>query len=158
MEDVDKVNVSAVTDRIVSVLSERAKQAKMRISTKGLGELPLIEINEMSLEQLFLIMIQNSIEAADGQKSHELDITGKFADDNIELQFADDCSGIAPENLDRIFEPFFTTKTGDKGLGLGLDIVQQILINCSGQIRVESKLGRGTTFYVTLPISGTLEV
>ena len=123
----------------------------------GLGDLPEVKTNEMALEQIFLIIIQNAIEAADGRKEHKLDITGKFADGNIELQFADDCCGIAPENLDRIFEPFFSTKTEDKGMGLGLDIVQQILISCGGQIRVESQLGKGTTFYVTLPVSNSMK-
>ena len=148
-------NVSAIADRIVSVLSEVLRQAKMRISTNGLRDLPEVEINETALEQTFLIITQNAIEAADGRKSHKLDITGKFADGNIELQFADDCCGIAPENLDKIFEPFFSTK--DNGLGLGLAIVQQIFISCGVQIRVESQLGKGTTFYVTLPISNSLK-
>ena len=156
-EAVGNVNVSAVADRIVSVLSQRATQAKMRIAIKGLGDLPKVETNETALEQIFLIIIQNAIEVADGRKKHKLDITGKFADGNIELQFADDCCGIAPENLDRIFEPFFSTKTEGEGMGLGLDIVQQILISYGGEIRVESQLGKGTTFYVTLPISNTLE-
>lgn len=152
------VNVSAVADRIISVLSEKAKQAKMRISIKNMRDLPEVETNEIALEQIFLIVIQNAIEAADGRKSHKLDITGKLADSNIELQFADNCCGIAPENLDRIFEPFFSTKTEDNGLGLGLDIVQQILMNCGGQIRVESQPGKGATFYVTLPIKNNMGI
>jgi C4-dicarboxylate-specific signal transduction histidine kinase len=155
-EGVGKVNLSAVADRIVSVLSQRAKQAKMRISTKGLANLPEVEINETALEQIFFIIIQNAIEAADDKKPHKLDIIGKFTDGNIELRFSDDCCGIAPENIDKIFEPFFSTKTEDKGMGLGLNLVQQILINCGGQIRVESRLDSGTTFYVTLPISNTV--
>ena len=157
LESVGKVNVSAVADKIVSVLSERATRTNMRIAIKGLGDLPEVEANETALEQVFFIIIQNAIEAADGRKRHKLDITGKLTDSNIELQFADDCCGIAPENLDRIFDPFFSTKTEDKGLGLGLDIVQQILISCGSQIRVESQLGKGTTFYVTLPISNALK-
>ena len=48
------------------------------------------------------------------------------------------------------------TKTQEHGMGLGLDIVQQILISCGGQIRVESHLGKGATFYVTLPVSDSL--
>ena len=156
LEGAGKVNISAIADRVVSVLAERGKQAKMRISIKGLEDFPEVETNETALEQIFLLIIQNAIEAADGRKSHKLDITGKFADGNIELQFTDDCCGIAPGNLDRIFEPFFSTKTEDEGMGLGLDIVQQILTSCGGQIRVESKLGKGATFYVTLPISNTM--
>lgn len=152
LEGVGEVNLSVVADRIVSMLSRRAKQAKMHISAKGLTNLPEVETNETALEQIFLIIIQNAIEAADDKKRHKLDIAGKVINGNIELQFSDDCCGIAPENIDRIFEPFFSTKTGDKGMGLGLDIVQQILISYGGKIRVESELGKGTVFYVTLPV------
>ena len=154
LEDVGKVNVSAAADRIVHVLSQRAKQAKIHVSI-NLGDLPEVETNKTALEQIFLIIIKNAIEAADGLKPHKLDIIGKFTDGNIELRFSDDCCGIAPENIDKIFEPFFSTKTEDKGMGLGLNIVQQLLMNCGGQIRVESRLDSGTTFYVTLPISNT---
>ncbi len=147
-----KSDVNAVADRIISTLSERASQAKMLVTTKNLDNLPEIEINEIALEQIFLIIIQNAIEAADGKKRHKLDISGKLVDDNIELRFIDDCCGIAPENVGRIFEPFFSTKTENGGLGLGLDILQQLLINCGGQAQVKSQLGKGTTFYVTLPI------
>ena len=123
----------------------------MSIAVEALGDLPEIETNETAFEQIFLIITQNAIEAADGREVHKLDIIGRVAQDSIELQFADDCCGIAPENLDKIFEPFFSTKTEDKGMGLGLDIVQQLLIGCGGQVRVESTLGKGSTFYVTLP-------
>jgi len=157
LETTGKLNVSSTANRIISILSKRAEQAKINISAKALDDLPGVEINETALEQIFLIIIQNAIEAADGRKQHKLDILGKFTDGNIELQFSDDCCGIAPENLDKIFEPFFSIKSNGKGLGLGLEIVQQILIGHGGQIDVESQIGKGTTFYVTLPISNTLE-
>ncbi len=153
LEDTGKVNVISVAYKIVSVLSERARNAQMLISIQDAGDLLEVETNEIVLEQIFLVIIQNAIDAADDGKSHKLDITGKFVDGNVELQFADDCGGIATENLDRIFEPFFSTKDKDKGMGLGLDIVQQILISFGGQVRVESRLGKGATFYITLPVS-----
>jgi len=157
LETTTKVNVSSTVNRILFMLSERAEQAKINISTKSLDDLPEVEINETALEQLFLIIIQNAIEASDGRKKHRLNIGGGFADSKIELQFSDDCCGIAPENLDKIFEPFFSTKSDSKGIGLGLDIVQQILISYGGEIRVESQFGKGATFYVTLPIGNTLK-
>lgn len=147
-----KSDVNAVADRIISTLSDKASQAKMLVTTKNLDNLPEIEISEITLEQIFLIIIQNAIEAADGEKRHKLDISGKLIDDNIELRFTDDCCGIAPENLGLIFEPFFSTKTENGGLGLGLDILQQLLINCGGRAQVKSQPGKGATFYVTLPI------
>ena len=129
----------------------------MRIYAGGLNELHEIETNETALEQIFLILIQNAIDAADGLKPHRLDISGKFIDSKLELLFLDDCCGIPSEDLERIFEPFFTTKADTGGMGLGLDIVQQILIGCGGRIRVESAVGKGSTFYVTLPPGNSLE-
>ena len=152
LETVKKVNISTVANRIVSVLNEKAEQVKMAISIENLENIPDVNFNETALEQIFLIIMQNAIEAAEDSKQHKLSITGKFAGKNIELEFSDDCGGIATENIDKIFEPFFSTKAG-KGLGLGLEIVQHLLTGIGGKIRVKNRLGRGTTFHVTLPVN-----
>ena len=156
LETTGKVNISNTTNRMVTMLSEKAEQAKIDIFTKNLKLLPEVEINETALEQILYIIVQNAIEAANGRKRHTLDILGKCINGSIELQFADDCGGISPEILEKIFEPFFSTKSDDKGIGLGLDIVQQILMSCSGEISVESVFGKGAAFYVTLPISNNM--
>lgn len=153
LETTGKVKISDTANRIISLLSEKAVHTKMAITAKGLSKLPDVEISEPALEQILYIIIQNSIEASDDRKQNKLDILGKVIDGFIELQFLDDCCGIAPENLEKIFEAFFSTKSDGKGFGLGLDIVQQILISCGGDIRVESQLGKGATFYITIPIS-----
>ena len=67
------------------------------------------------------------------------------------ISFTDSGSGIAPEHLNRIFDPGFTTKKAGVGTGLGLSIVHQIIQAHNGRIEVESKLGSGTTFKITLP-------
>jgi len=149
------VNVNSTANKVISSLAEKAEHTRMNISVKGLDGLPEVEISEIGLEQIFFIIIQNALEAADCKERHKLIITGKSADEKVQLQFSDDCCGIAPENLDKIFEPFFSTKINGKRLGLGLEVIQQILISFGGEIRVESQFGRGTTFYVTLPISNT---
>jgi C4-dicarboxylate-specific signal transduction histidine kinase len=151
----DMVDPGDIAKRIVSILSSKAEDAKMVISIKGLENLPEIHFNEISLEQIFVVLIQNAIDAADGRKESRLDITSKRAEDKIELVFSDNCGGIPPENLEKIFEPFFTTKSDKGRIGLGLEIVQQILISCGGEIKVESELGKSTTFYVTLPAKNT---
>lgn len=156
LETIGKVNVSNTANKMVAMLSEKAEKAKIDIFTKNLELLPEVEINETALEQILYIIIQNAIEAANGKKRYKLDILGKLADSIVELQFSDDCGGISSENLEKIFEPFFSTKSDGKGIGLGLDIVQQILISCSGEVRVESVFGKGATFYVTLPVSNNM--
>ncbi|MHC4758275.1 MAG: PAS domain S-box protein [Planctomycetota bacterium] len=148
----DSVDLGDLAKRIVSVLHDKTEAAKMDISIKGFEDLPQIQFNEISLEQIFVILIQNAIDAADGSAKSKLDITAKMAEDKIELMFSDNCGGIPPENLKKVFEPFFTTKAKKGRMGLGLEIVKQIMINCGAEIRLESKLGKGAAFFITLPI------
>jgi signal transduction histidine kinase len=83
------------------------------------------------------------------------------AGETVEVKIADTGVGIAPENLRQIFEPFFTTKLPDEcgrgGTGLGLSVCRQIIEQHHGRIRVESVLGKGSTFVVKLPKSGERE-
>jgi hypothetical protein len=77
--------------------------------------------------------------------------TANGADDYLELEVRDDGVGIPPEVLPHVFEPFFSTK-GAKGTGLGLATCYGIVTQAGGTIRVESEVGRGTTFFVRLPV------
>jgi PAS domain S-box-containing protein len=147
-----ETDLSAIADRIVQLLGRAAKRAKVTLNLKDMDTLPPVYSNERDLEQLFFALTENAIQAADDKKSHRLTITGSVKDENIELRFSDNCSGIAPENLDKIFDPFFTTGPGDARTGLGLSIVQRIVSEYGGKISVQSLFGKGTTFYITLPI------
>jgi PAS domain S-box-containing protein len=141
-----------ITDRIVRLLGKTAHRAKITLHPKDIDKLPPVYSNERDIEQLFFALIENAIQAADGKKNHRLTIKGVVKGEYVELRFSDNCSGIAPENLDKIFDPFFTTGSDDARTGLGLPIVQRIISGYGGKIRVQSQLGKGTTFYVTLPI------
>ena len=147
-----KVAVHDVAQRIIRLLAESAQRCGVAMETKGLEDLPPIDTREKDLEQLFFALSENAIQAADGTRPSHLRICGELKGDRIELQFKDDCGGIAPENLDRIFEPFFTTKPAKEGTGLGLCIVRRIVSQAGGSIHVESQVGDGTTFFVTLPV------
>ena len=73
----------------------------------------------------------------------------------IEIEVRDDGSGIPDDILPQIFEPFLTTKENAKSVGLGLAVSQNIIERHNGRIEVQSKLGKGTTFTVTLPLDGS---
>jgi signal transduction histidine kinase len=79
--------------------------------------------------------------------------TELFGRDAVQLQVRDTGEGIADEMVAQIFEPFFSTKPG-KGTGLGLWVSQGIVQNHGGTLRVRSRVGRGTTFTITLPVEG----
>jgi C4-dicarboxylate-specific signal transduction histidine kinase len=121
---------------------------------QGLDALPAVCIHEKDLEQLFFALAQNAIQAADGQQSRRFTILGRREGELVALEFSDDCGGIAPESLPHIFEPFYTTKPAGEGTGLGLCIAQRVVAQARGQMSVESHYGSGTTFRVSLPISG----
>jgi two-component system NtrC family sensor kinase len=70
----------------------------------------------------------------------------------VAIKFSDDGCGIPKEELGRVFEPFFSTKTGQGGTGLGLSITYNLTQEIGGQISVESEVGMGTSFIITLPL------
>jgi two-component system NtrC family sensor kinase len=76
----------------------------------------------------------------------------------VDLIFSDTGCGIPEENLRKIFDPFFTTKAPGKGTGLGLSICHGIILRLGGQISVESQVGQGATFTITLPLSRETEL
>ena len=105
------------------------------------------------LQQVFLNLLTNAIDAHDGKPYGTIRISSK-ADDRekkARLVFADTGSGIPKENLGKIFDPFFTTKSVGKGTGLGLSICYGIMHRLGGAISVKSEVGAGTEFTLELP-------
>jgi C4-dicarboxylate-specific signal transduction histidine kinase len=110
-------------------------------------------IHEKDLEQLFFALAQNAIQAADGQQSRRFTILGRREGELVALEFSTIAGG-----LPRKPAPYFRTVLHDKaageGTGLGLCIAQRVVAQARGQMSVESHYGSGTTFRVSLPISG----
>ena len=147
-----EVNLKSVAVRIARLMNESARSASVILRVRNMDDLPSPWMNEADLEQLFFALIENAIQATDGQKTRQLVISGSVKDKHIELCISDDCGGIAPENIHKIFEPFFTTKPRGQGTGLGLCIVKDIVSRNGGRVRVESEHGKGTTFTINLPV------
>jgi two-component system, NtrC family, sensor kinase len=119
---------------------------------KEYGEIPEIECYPMQLNQVFMNMLVNAAQAID--EKGEITIKTYADDDYVYVKISDTGKGITPEHLPKIFDPFFTTKPVGAGTGLGLSTAYGIVKNHNGEIEVESKVGKGTTFTIKLPLKG----
>jgi PAS domain S-box-containing protein len=149
---VANISLAATAHRVMRLLEESARKARVALEVHSLEELPPIQACGRDVEQIFFALAQNAIQAAAGTRDRFFRVLGAQRDGGVELQFADDCGGIAPEVLEHIFEPFFTTKPPGEGTGLGLCLVERIVSQAGGRLKVDSHWGQGTTFFVTLPI------
>ncbi len=142
-----------IHDGIDSVLVLLRNQYKDRIEiVKKYAEIPLIECYPGKLNQVFMNILSNAIQAI--EKEGEIVITTQLLEEQIQISFQDSGSGIPKNIQNKIFEPFFTTKSVGKGTGLGLSITISIIQqDHQGKIEVISEEGQGTTFNIKLPIS-----
>ena len=118
------------------------------------ADIPPVQGNAARLGQVFLNLIINAAQAiAPGRaEENEIRVTARLGElGRVTVDVSDTGSGIAPEVLERIFEPFFTTKPVGEGTGLGLAVCRSVVTSMGGDITVESQMGRGTTFRITLP-------
>jgi len=115
-------------------------------------QLPLIACNIGEINQVFMNMIMNAIQAIDGKGTISV-TTRRLAGDKVAVEITDTGSGIPNEMKHLIFDPFFTTKEVGKGTGLGLAISATIIEKHQGKISVESEPGQGTRFIIVLPIN-----
>jgi signal transduction histidine kinase len=113
-------------------------------------DLPPIRGDAGQIEQLLLALVMNAIDAM--PREGVLTLTTRAAGDSVTLSVEDNGTGIDPALLPRLFEPFATTKEEGKGVGLGLAISKAIVERHQGRIEVDSEVGRGTKFTITLPV------
>jgi len=120
------------------------------------GDLPTVMVDKGQIQQAFINLIINAIEATDS--GGKILITSGYdpKDRSVEVRVIDSGEGISPENIDRIFDPFFTSK--EEGTGLGLAITHGIIEQHGGTVDVASKIGSGTTFKIKLPLQHAIGV
>jgi signal transduction histidine kinase len=141
----------------VLILTEK-DLSKHRIQVeKRMASRPIVNCVPGQIEQILLNLVINARQAM--SNGGRLRIEVRESQDTAEIRVSDTGVGIAPEHLRQIFEPFFTTKLPDEygrgGTGLGLSVCRQIIEQHHGRIRVESVVGKGSTFTIKLPITGT---
>ena len=120
---------------------------------KQYGEVGRIRGHAGQLGQVFMNLFTNAIQAMAGRDTATLTIATRTTGEQVEVKVGDNGPGIPPDVVPRIFDPFFTTKDVGEGTGLGLSIVHELVARHSGTIEVDTQVGAGTTFTVTLPRS-----
>jgi signal transduction histidine kinase len=142
-------DVNAGLERTLTIARNIVKhKATVR---KFFGELPTIECTPSKINQVFLNLITNAAQAIEDQGEIVI-ATRQEGDDHVIVSIADTGCGIPEQILSKIRDPFFTTKEVGKGTGLGLSIVDEIIRSHGGELRIQSKVGKGSTFSVVLPV------
>ncbi len=149
--NVQSTDLHSVIDRSLLLVRHQLELVGVQLQLNYAENLPHLPCDPAQIEQVLLVLIMNAIDAM--PRGGNLWIKTELTDDEkeIRIQVRDDGAGIAPDVLPQIFEPFLTTKESGRGVGLGLAISRGIVERHQGRIEVESTLGRGTTFTVTLP-------
>lgn len=141
------LDINQIIQEVCEFMEGKIKENHI-IPEKKLGPIPLIKGDKTQLRLLFINIIKNAVEAM--PKGGTLEVETKKEKDMVEIRIADTGEGIPPFILKDIFMPFFTTKKD--GTGLGLSITQKIVNHHQGDIRVESKVGTGTTVWIRVPV------
>lgn len=149
--DEDDKKRASLEEGIESTLVILNNQLKNRIEVKkDFGNIPEIMCFPGQLNQVFMNILYNAADAIPDKG--EIQIKTRIENDQVQLSFKDNGSGMPEEIRAHIFEPFFTTKPVGKGTGLGLSIAYGIIEKHKGSIAVSSEPGKGTTFTITLPL------
>jgi two-component system NtrC family sensor kinase len=157
---IETVDLNGFIQEVVDLMEREARTSGIKFFSEPDPALPAVSSDPSQLQQVFLNLITNAIDAHDGKPYGSIRIRTR-ADAERQMAtvtIADAGSGIKPEHLSRIFDPFFTTKAVGKGTGLGLSICYSIVKRLGGSLTVQSEVGKGTEFTIQLPYTAPREL
>ncbi|MFO0751971.1 MAG: ATP-binding protein [Thermodesulfovibrionales bacterium] len=151
-----EININELLKGSLDIVSRKADFLNIRIATRFDEALPLVRAGGLQLQQVFMNMIVNAADAMEGKGALTVSTRTAAGEEGpyAEIEFADTGCGMSEETISKIFEPFFTTKPVGKGTGLGLAVSYGIIEDHGGTIIVKSEVGRGTSFFIRLPLGG----
>ncbi|MBW2174464.1 MAG: two-component sensor histidine kinase, partial [Deltaproteobacteria bacterium] len=146
----ETIDISQFIEEVLGFVGKEAQYRNIAVNMDVAENIPLVKSDRGRLQQVFLNVVNNAFAAVDD--GGRIDISVKLESvDKISVTITDNGSGIPAENLRTVFEPFFSTK-GEKGTGLGLSITYGLVQKLGGNLSVESEVGKGTSFRITLPV------
>ncbi|MBL0699774.1 MAG: sensor histidine kinase [Desulfosarcina sp.] len=146
----DDVDLNEILIQTVELLESHARINNIEIQKDLQEDLPVIASDQSQLQQVFMNLINNAIDAIGSNGS--IEIKTSRVKSNLIISIKDNGEGISAEQQRKVFDPFFTTKAAGKGTGLGLSVSFSLIEKMGGTITFESKKTEGTTFHVTLPV------
>lgn len=142
-----------ITETVETVLTIYHNQIKRNtILVRNYEEIPLVYCFPDELNQVWTNLVHNALQAMNFEGTLTVSIRKDEVAEAILVSISDTGKGIPEEIREKIFQPFFTTKAAGEGSGLGLDIVRKIIEKHDGKIWLESEVGKGTTFFVSIPL------
>lgn len=142
-----KIDIFELFESIIKLLKHDYEIKGVKLNLDGDHTIPHVKMDGRYLNQAFLNILKNSLEAC--SRGDKVNIYIRREDDTLVITIQDTGKGISQENLEKIFEPYYTTK--DFGTGLGLTIVYKIIKEHGGIITLDSVEGEGTTFEISIP-------
>lgn len=147
-----EISITDLLKEIAYLSSQRAKYSNVEIRTRFEENLPLIPASETEMQQVFLNLVNNALDAME-KTGGIITLGAKRTGNDIIVTVSDNGPGIADANLARVFDPFYTTKPVGKGTGLGLSICYGIIKKIGGDINVRSTKGEGAAFELRFPVT-----
>lgn len=142
-------HVNALVDALASFVREDLAHKQVELAVELADNDPIALVDSAQLRQCLVNLVRNATEAVSAKGGGKVTLRTRRAGDRVVIEVEDTGVGIAPEVLPRLFDTFFSTKEG--GSGLGLALTQQIVKDHGGDLAVESVVGKGTTFTVSIP-------
>jgi two-component system NtrC family sensor kinase len=147
----EEIDINVIIREVVDFLAKEASYSQIKIDFDLDEHVSKIISDRGQLQQIFINITNNAIDAIGS--NGQITLSSRQVDkDIIQVKIIDDGPGIPPDVQKSIFDPFFTTKETGKGTGLGLSIVYGLINKLGGTIKVDSEVGKGTTFEITLPV------
>jgi PAS domain S-box-containing protein len=146
------VDVNGIIQEMLTLLKGEATRSSVAMRTDLSAELPEIMADRVQLQQVFMNLLLNAIEAMK-DSGGELTVKSELQDGQLQFSVSDTGVGLPKEKMDQIFSAFFTTKP--QGSGMGLAISRSIVESHGGQLWASANSGGGATFHFTLPIQAT---
>jgi signal transduction histidine kinase/FixJ family two-component response regulator len=149
--EMSRCDLRQIVREAVDLLRFRLRNLDCQVNISLPDSECLLMADATQVKQVVMNLALNAADAMEGRAIRKMNLQVVPSGKHFHLLLSDTGCGIKPEHLERIFDPFFTTKSPDRGSGLGLSVCYSIVKQHYGEISVESVLGEGTTFKITLP-------